>query len=283
MAREALFPKDEIGHHVTEFDSFSDVQPIICFFVSLAAASLGMSRFIMLGPVPISSSANNSTKDFVINGILMVMVNLIFSFRLFAIEAIFFSYYQGYKSDWTKGEEILPLVKNDKFRILFYLLPSLISILANNIRLAITFKDTRKLYLLYPQILLVPGFSPFMYEWVEDLTERGKETTRIRIWKKGSIINAIYTGIIPMVGLIISENARGAVHWNFEKTVEVPHKYTNIVIKTAYGNMIFAITGLVVSSILIALIIGRLFRACSPEKVCLFFKFFSYLIAVEKW
>ena len=266
MAREGFFPKNLLGHHVARFDSLSDVIPIITFVLSLFGSAYGMAKFIMAGPVSITSKDNTNTGNPIINGIGLIILNLMFSFRLFAIEAIFFSYYQSYKSDFKHHKSIPSLIPQDELRILFYLLPSLIPIIINHFRLAHTYNGCRKLYLKHPQILLAPGFTPFMYEGTKNVTKEDENTIEVKIWKTGSILNAIYTGCIPQIGLIAAEYARGVVNWDFIKNKEVPHTYTNAVMKYRYGNLAFAIITLVSCLILVALFYERLFDICTPEK-----------------
>ena len=267
MATEGFFPKDALGHHVDKFDSFSEVLPIITFVVSLLASAYGMAKFIMDGPVPITPKHTINNGNPIINGIGMVFLNLMFSFRLFAMEAIFFSYYQSYDKDFNHHKTIPAVIAHDELRVLIYLLPSFISIIINNFRLAQTYNGCRKLYLKHPQIFLTPGFTPIMYEGMKQVAEDGKTTNKIQIWKTGSILNAIYTGCVPQIGLIVSEYARGVVKWDFMENEDVPHTYTNAVIKYQYGNFAFAMITLVLCLSLVPLFYGRLLIFCTPEEL----------------
>ena len=109
---------------------------------------------------------------------------------------------------------------------------------------------------------MAPGFTPFMYEGITNVIEDDENAIKIKIWRKGSILNAIYTGCVPQIGLIAVEYARGVVNWNFTKSEAVPHTYTNAVIKHQYGNLAFAIITLVSCQILVALFYERLFDLC---------------------
>ena len=269
MAREGFFPTDAIGHHVAEFNTFSDVVPILSFVLSLLASSLGMTKFVIIGPFAEAFSSSKSTKDLILNGVFVLLTNLMFSSRLFAIESTFFSYYQSYKKDFTSHETVLPFIKDDELRILFYLLPSLIPIVVNNIRLAKTYKGYLKLYLNYPHLFILPGFTPFMYEGVEDVDINGKKVTKIRIWKRGTIFNANYLFFVAPIVLLIAECIRGTITWDPTKSEMVPFKYTNNMIKIKYGNFAFAIATLSLSIVLVQFLYARLWEGFRSEKVSL--------------
>ena len=192
MVRQGFFPKDAIGHHNDQFDSFSEVLPIVTFILSVLASSYGMAKFIMNGPVRITSKYTTNTGNPIINWIGVVLLNLMFSFRLFAIEAIFFSYYQSYDKEFNHHKTIPELIDQDELRILFYLLPPFIPIVINCLNLARTYKACCKLYLKHPQIFLLPGFTPFMYEKMENVDKEDQSPIKLKIWKKGTIINALY-------------------------------------------------------------------------------------------
>ena len=99
-------------------------------------------------------------------------------------------------------------------------------------------------------------------KWVQN----DENTIKIKIWRKGSIINAIYLGCVPQIGLIAAEYARGVVGWDFTTDKIVKFKYTNAVIKYQYGNLTFAIITLVSCLVLIALFYARLFDVCVAGK-----------------
>ena len=268
MTREMFFPTDTIGHHVAKFNTFSDVSAILSFVLSLLASSLGMTKFVIFGPFVESFSSNESTKSLILNGACVMLTNLMFSLRLFAIEASFFAYYQSYRPDFTSYENVLPFIKEDKLRILFYLLPSVIPIVTNNIRLAMTYNGSRKLYLNYPHLFILPGFTPFMYEGVEDVDINGKKITNVRIWKRGTIVNAIYLFFIAPIVLLIAEYIRGTITWDPTPNPEkLPYKYTNSMIKTKYGNTAFAIATLTLSLVLVVFLYARLFGVFKSERV----------------
>ena len=269
MATGVFFPVDSTGHHTTSFNSFKDAWPIVSFISSLLSSAWGMSRFIMFGPFPTMQVRNtiSSITDKIINTICLILVNLMYSLRLFAIEAIFFSYYQSYDEKSRPYEIIPPLVTNDLFRLPLYALPALFSILANGIRLAKTFKGSRKLFLHYPQIFFLPGFTPFMYEGVQYVGANGEKSTRIRIWKRGTIINALYLFCFAPIGLAISEYVRGTVKWDFTPNDTLKYKYTNVVFKTQSGNIGFCIVALVLSLTLIPFLYSRFFEDLDSEKM----------------
>ena len=271
MATEAFFPVDSSGHRTTAFNSFKDAWPIVSFISSLLSSAWGMSRFIMFGPFPTMQVRNtiSSMTDKIINTICLILVNLMYSLRLFAIEAIFFSYYQSYddKSRPIESMSIPPLISNDLFRLPLYAFPALISILVNGIRLAKTFKGNCNLFVHYPQIFFLPRFTPFMYEGVQYVRENGEQSRRIGIWKRGTIIYAFYLFCFAGIGLAISEYARGTVKWDFTESELVKYKYTNAVFKIPLGNITFCIVTLFFSSIMIAFMYARFFENSDSKKV----------------
>lgn len=267
MTRESFFPTDPIGHHVADFETFSDVLPVLSFILSLLGSSLGMTKFIIFGPFADSSISSASTKDTIINVTCIMLMNLMFSLRMFSIEAIFFSYYQSYKSDFTIHERFQPIVKEDELRILFYLLPPLIPMIVNNIRLAKTYRGCTKLYLNFPHLLLIPGFTPFMYEGTEDVDNKGAKATRLRIWKQGTFVNAVYLCFIAPMLLLTAEFIRGTVSWDPTTSKDVPFKYTNNMIKAKYDNGVFSITALALSLVSILFLNARLFKLPKSENV----------------
>ena len=182
MTMDGFFPKNHFGQSVTWFDSLSDVLPIITFVLSLFASSYGMTKYIINGPVSIASKESTKNGNPIINAIGLILLNLMFSFRIVAIEAIFFSYYQSYSNDFNQHKTFPPLVVQDELRLFYYLLPCLLPIIINNFRLACTYHGCRKLYLQHPQIFLAPGFTPFMYEGIENVAEYHKNPIKIKIW-----------------------------------------------------------------------------------------------------
>ena len=105
----------------------------------------------------------------------LLLLNSMFCFRLFALEAIFFASYQKISIDQSNGwetfgdileGEIKPLLLG-KYRVLIYIAPAIISIVINMITLFLTAKNLKQLLTTYPQFLLSPAFSPFMFEGVK--------------------------------------------------------------------------------------------------------------------
>jgi hypothetical protein len=187
--------------------------------------------------------------------------------RLFAIEAIFFSYYQSYDANFKLHDIIPPVVQNDLLRIPFYVFPALVSILVNGIRLAKTFEGSWNLFLNYPQVFFLPGFTPFMYEGVQYVNTNGQKSTRIRIWKRGTLMNAYYLFCFAPIGLAISEYARGTFKWDFTTNDTLKYKYTNVVFKTQSGNIAFCIVALILSLTLIPFLYSRFFEDLDSEKM----------------
>ena len=127
--------------------------------------------------------------------------------------------------------------------------------LVNFIRLLTTYtKDLKRVLVKYPQFVVGPAFSPFMYEVVH---VDGADT--IKIWKWGSFFNALYLGCLPQIGMIISEFSRGVNEWKFQPFVSLDTsvkvdkfiEVDNTLFKFPYGNIIFASTACAVFFIVI--------------------------------
>jgi hypothetical protein len=106
-----------------------------------------------------------------------------------------------------------------------------------------------------------------MYEGVQHVTTNGEKLTRLRIWKRGTIMNAYYLFCIPPIGLAISEYTRGTANWDFTETELVKYKFTNNVIKMQLGNIAFCIVTLFVSSAMITFMYSRFFEDLDLEKM----------------
>lgn len=180
-----------------------------------------------------------------------------FGFRLFIIESTFFSYYQSYDNNWKPRDTISPLINDDGLRIIVYFLPSMIPMMTNIYRLKSTHGNFLKLCFQYPQLMLIPGFAPFMYEADIEEAEEDKRYSTVKVWKKGTIINAMYSFFIAPLALIISDCARGSVSWDNTPSATVPHRYTNSIIKHQFGNIGFSVASIILGLITIVLLGAR--------------------------
>lgn len=259
MSRQAFFPLDALGHRVDKFENTKDLYRIAAFASSLLASSWGLTRFVLFGPFSTSLQSDQSTRDLIINGITVLLSNLMFSFRLFMIESIFFSYYQSYDSSYKPHETISALINDDGLRILVYFLPSIIPILISIYRLKSTHGNFIKLCFQYPQLILIPGFTPFMYEAKVKEAEDDKKMSTVNVWKKGTMINAIYSFFIAPLALIISDCTRGSVSWDNTPSETVPYRYTNSIIKYQLGNIGFSVSSIILGLISIVLLSLRFY------------------------
>ena len=176
----------------------------------MVASSFGMTKFFLQGPIPILP------KDSPVNGLISLpfictlLINSMFAVRVICIENSFFSSYRYqryylYKSglDQATIDPIIP----PEYRLVVYLVPSLISFIINATRLFKTGTNLRPIIMKYPQILLSPCFTPFAFE--------GCKENSFKIWRGGSICNAFFIGCLPQVVALIMECHRGIVNWDF--------------------------------------------------------------------
>ena len=250
FAVEGFFPIDSSGYTATSFKDLNQALPLITLIISLITSSLGMTKFFLLGPIPILP------KDSPINGLVSLpfvclwIINTMFGVRVICIENAFFSSYryQHYPAKFTyehsfiekKIEPIIP----PEYRLLVYFTPSFISFIINVIRLATTGTKVKQyIKRRYPQILIASCFTPFMFE---NFKENGK--AYIKIWKLGTILNAFYIGFLPQVVLFAMDLYRGVNNWNFigqARDHEQIYENNDSLFKYHYGNLFFAvITGM---------------------------------------
>ena len=239
---EGFYPKNFAGNTSYQFEKFSHALPLISLVASMAASSFGMTKFFVSGLVPIFPI------DPKFDGILsfpfwcVLLLNTMFGCRLICIESAFFSTYRlqnyGFENGLTQYHDdtsIDPLIPA-KYRIAVYLIPSLISFMINSLRFFCTGKDIKHIIRKHPQIIMACLFTPFMFE--------GCKENNIRIWKYGSLFNALFIGCFPQVVLLAMDFYRGIVSWDFLGNVlhfERIHENNDALIKYNYGNSIFAI------------------------------------------
>ena len=173
-----------------------------------------------------------------------------FGFRIVCTENIFFTSYRYQTLNETTTSydllQISPIVP-PQYRLLMYLAPCIIPFMLNAIRLWWTTQGLWKYFMTYPQFLISPCFTPFMFEGYQS-THQG-ELQKIKIWKLGSIINAIYIGCIPQCILCVTDYYKGVHQWEFgkygpalEERPGVSYENNDALIKHPYGNTIFSIT-----------------------------------------
>ena len=118
-----------------------------------------------------------------------------------------------------------------------------------------------KILKLHPPILVIPGFSPFMFEGEKNFKVKQDGEPEIRIWKLGSILNCIYIGIVPSITLVISDCLRGVVYKDFTPSHDID-KYSNssfnLLFSFSLANTVFVIVYLLVSIPIMINIFGKI-------------------------
>ena len=219
MATQGFAPPDGQGLLSEEVSMIA----LLSFIGSIFGSALGMTKFILDGPLPLLS------KDRPLNGMISLefalafFLNLMFGLRVFVIEFIFFTSYADVdmsmvgKANETDPSSLLSAVDHGDFsktiepilppeyRLITYLAPSALSFGINLLRVATTSRNCRNFFLKYPQFIISPMFSPFMYEGCEGYGNGSIKDYQIRVWKAGSLINAFFIGVVPQIVLIFSE------------------------------------------------------------------------------
>ena len=245
FAVEGFFPKDVIGGTISHYKDFSSDLPLVTFILSLFASSFGTSKFLLNGPIQFISS------DSAFNGMLSVpflclcILNAMFGCRIICIESSLFTNYR--LQTWNESflrydkEEIYPLI-HPEYRLMMYLAPCIVPFLINAYKLYRTTKGLWKYFLEFPQFLISPCFTPFMFEGYESTDQYGK--VELKIWKRGTIINAIYIGFVPQCILLITDYVKGAYHWRYQNVSLDKQDNTlndnDALFKSLHGNTIFA-------------------------------------------
>ena len=258
-------PKGISGIAETSFSSAHDIWPLICFTLGLISSSYGMSKFLSLVPI----DKRPADKVFSLAFVGVIFLNLFFVMRLYCIENILYSYYQFYPRNLQNGtlnptftEPLLPL-HYKHLRPLFYFLPSFISIAVNIWQLKRA-NCLKSIMTKHPQILILSGFSPYIFEKSENDGENNNN--KLQVWRFGSIVNSIYIGIVPPIALIISEYARGITSLDLTPIHAIEDKYAssslNLLLDSSLSNVIFCIAFVVLA----VLVILCMFCEC-PTKV----------------
>ena len=154
-----------MGFH--EMNDLSEALPLLTMVLSLVSSAFGMAKFFLVGPIQILS------KKYPLNGILslpfvgLVFLNLMFGVRIICIEHAFFTTYLQQGLDTTSAKSIDPVIPTE-FRLLAYFFPCLVSFLINAATLMWNTQSMGTYLLKYPQFLLAPCFTPFMFEAYTD-------------------------------------------------------------------------------------------------------------------
>ena len=158
-------------------------------FFSLFTGSFGITKFFLKGPLPILPQNAPLGGVLSIKFFILFFLNTMFFVRTFCIESsLFTSYRHRYK------DNIDPLI-TEEYRLVFYLIPGIVSFLINITKLALSVKPTDFRYFKkFPQFLLCPMFCPLMFEGNPDQGDVNQPP--VRVWKLGSILNSFFMGCI---------------------------------------------------------------------------------------
>ena len=259
---DGFYPKDEFGNSLLSFSTFSSCFPILTFLLSLSAASIGTSKFFLCGPIQFLPKSRLFDGLLSIPFLTLCLLNCMFGMRTVCIESAFFSSYR-YENEttWHVDSKGIDPVISPEMRLPVYFAPCLISFLVNALRLWWTTKGLGKYFIKYPQFLLAPCFTPFLFEGCGKDTSQGH--CKIQIWKFGSIMNALYIGIFPQCILLYMDYYKGVHSWKFignklwEEEEKPVFEINDALFKHPLGNSIFAITSGVFYLILIILFFGN--------------------------
>ena len=199
-----------------------------------------------------------------------------FGFRIVCIESAFFtSYsYQVWNQEYTRFDhKQIPSIISPEYRLLVYLAPCILPFLINIAKLWFTSEGLWKYLMIYPQFLISPCFTPFIFEGYESINQQGQY--KLKIWKWGSIVNAIYIGFLPQCILCFTDCFKGVHQWEFNKNIDEgsmvhsswrnygsftatgeDYENNNSLFKSNYGNTIFGATTATFFLILIVLFFG---------------------------
>ena len=205
-----------------------------------------MTKFFLCGPISFLP------KNAPLNGLLslpffcLCILNTMFGFRTFCIESAFFTSYRKQSFNETtstwQNELIKPII-SPQFRLLAYLVPCMLSLSVNCLRLFCTTVGLRNYLLTYPQFVFGSCFTPFMFEG--QALPNSENGYTVRIWKLGTFVNAIYIGCLPQCVLLLTEYYKGVRSWDFVGNTlnsQGIWEKNDALIKSPYGNTIFAVT-----------------------------------------
>ena len=103
--------------------------------------------------------------------------------------------------------------------------------IVNFIRLKQTKANLKTILYNNPELFILSGFSPFIFEKVNTLKIKQHQlwsTNQLQIWRSGTILNGIYIGIVPAFALMISEYTRGITAIDLTPNHEIETKYASV-------------------------------------------------------
>ena len=270
---------------MVSFGRFEQALPLITLVLSTISSAFGMTNFFLKGPLPILPN------DGPLDGILSIpfgctlLMNTMFIVRIICIENAFLTSYRyqrypknlpSFKDDFLE-RTIDPIIPPE-YRLVAYFTPVVISFTINLIKLVCTGTKLVKCVRKYPQFLIASCFTPFMFE--------GCDENSIRIWKLGTVLNALFIGCLPQIILLYMEFYRGTVNWDFvgvELSGESLWENNDALFKHRYGNCLFAS----ISGVLYLFLIIFAFKLCSescfvcPKHLIKFSQIFSLSPTLE--
>ena len=267
MALDGFYPKDFRGFAAEVFTDFTQIFPLMSFLMSVNASSFGSSKFFLLGPLRLLPQKAPLHGILSFTFITALFVNISFVFRLFAIEHIFFSHFEKYYTEKSiekfghimlePGATIEPIL-SPELRLPIYFLPIIPSMVINIFSLSrsLNFKSLFKLLLTFPQYFIAPCFFPVIFEGIIiDDPKASKSNFKIKVWKLGSIINAIYIMFVPQIIVIFSDVLRGVTDWNFQNAENSKDafkgrflEHNSTVFKHPFGNIVLALLVIILCS-----------------------------------
>ena len=281
MCLDGFFPHDEHGFASEIVSNFIQILPAISFCLSAFASAFGICKFYLIGPLRLISQDSPLSGICSFSFLGHLFLNFGFVFRIYAIEHSLFSEYiissSSYSYDkWGITTKSIPAVLHYEYRLIFYLIPILPSMIFNILCLhqTLPIKSLLQLFLNFPQYLVTSCFTPLIFKGVIQL-DKDKATNhfKVKIHRIGSIMNAIYIIFIPQVMLIISDVWRGIIDWEFtssdnkwrdansNKDLETNSGLT----KHPLGNILFAIAAIVCNAVVLMLLIRNSNHILSHE------------------
>ena len=301
MALDGFFPKDIFGRSTSVFTDrsvFRQALPILTFLLSVGVSALGSSKFFLVGPLRLLSHEAPLSGILSLTFITTIFVNISFVFRVYAIEHVFFSSFYNYtlensiEKNGVITSSIEPLISH-QLRLPLYFLPILPSIAFNifSLRRSLDYKNLIKLFFTFPQYFIAPGFLPLMFQGITtDDPEQRTRKFKLKVWKRGSMINTIYIIFFPQLILVVSDILRGIIHWKFIviKDLGDAHGFgflekNTSILKHPYGNIIFSLIVCTLCTAELAFLVWKLKKLFVEESDVLAFHSYDTTSWTVSW
>jgi len=112
---------------------------------------------------------------------------------------------------------------------------------------------------------------------ITDDPEQRTLTFKIKVWKVGSTINAIYIILVPQTILVLSDVLRGVTDWNFIRAKDsydsVFLEHNSSLLKYRYGNIVFAVIVCTLCTGGLAFLVWRVKKMFEQESDILAFRY----------